>query len=182
MSAPLPHKLDPWRAVHLGLDYAGELSLAELPRLAGAVLGADGSARYALQFGRDQPGQAVVLGQARMAVRLRCQRCLGEMPYDLNAPIGLALVRAAAGGDALGLEQAPPVAEHLEALPLGEGPIHPQDLIEDELLLSLPLVPMHPPGECRAALPPDDVHAGAADARPNPFAVLERLKDQGPKV
>ena len=183
MSAPLPHKLDPWRAVHLGLDYAGDLSLAELPRLSEAVLGAAGPAGYTLRFGRDEQGQAVALGQARMAVRMRCQRCLGEVQYDLAADIALALVRAAAGVDALGLEPGPSVAGPLEALPLGEGAIDPRGLIEDELLLSLPLVPMHHPGECQAALPPDTAAAdGAADVRPNPFAVLERLKEPGPKT
>lgn len=182
MSAPLPHKLDPWRAVHLGLAYAGEAPLAEFPRLAAAVIDAPGPCRYRLRFGLDDRGQAVAEGQADMAVRLTCQRCLGEVVCDLDAPIALALVRTA-GADALGLDQGPEAAGPLEAVPLDEGPMRPLDLVEDELLLALPLVPMHPPGECPAELSmqlgavTDD---GDAEARPNPFAILASLKDQGP--
>lgn len=182
MSVPLPHKLEPWRAVHLGLDYAGEAPLAEFPRLAAAVLGALGPCRYRLRFGLDDRGQAVADGQAEMTVRLTCQRCLGEVACDLDAPIALALVRAA-GADALGLDQGPEVAGPLEAVPLDEGPMWPLELVEDELLLALPMVPMHPPGECPAVLSTqlgaaaDD---GDAEVRPNPFAVLASLKDQGP--
>jgi uncharacterized protein len=182
MSAPLPNRLDPWRAVHQGLAYAGEADLKDLPRLAEAVLGAAGPARYRLRFGRDVQGQTVAEGQAGMAVRLTCQRCLGEVVVTLEAPIALALVRADGAADALGLEPGPAVAGPLEALPLGEGSIHPLDLIEDELLLALPLVPLHAPGECQAVAAPDlpDLVAPQDQGgRPNPFAVLATLKDSG---
>jgi len=182
MSAPLPQKLDPWRAVHLGAAFAGSATLAQLPRLAAAVVGADGPAQYALRFERDEARQAVALGQVSMAVRLICQRCLKDVVYRLESPIALALVRATTGADGLGLVQTPEVADHLDPLPLGEEPINPLDLIEDELLLALPLVPMHGVGECQAALssgPTESVPATAAAERVNPFAVLATLKPKG---
>jgi len=182
MSALLPPQLDPWRAVKLGAAFAGSATLAELPRLAAAVLGADGPASYALRFERDETRQAVALGQVAMALRLRCQRCLGEVVYAVEAPIALALVRARSDADALGLAPAVEVAEHLDALPLGEDPIHPLDLIEDELLLALPLVPLHAVGECQPAVPLDLAESAQADgaaAPKNPFAVLATLKSKG---
>jgi uncharacterized protein len=58
------------------------------------------------------------------------------------------------------------------------------DAIEDELLLSLPLVAKHGPGACR----PEDLEKVAKKLKkgseeiiiqkPNPFAILEKLKKQ----
>ena len=56
-----------------------------------------------------------------------------------------------------------------------------RELVEDELLLALPIVPRHD-GDCPQPLPvpSDDLPAASADepdgGRPNPFAVLQSLK------
>jgi uncharacterized protein len=168
--------------VRLRAAFAGSATLAQLPRLAAAVVGADGPARYTLAFERDATRQAVALGQVAMDVRLRCERCLGEVGLSLELPIALALVHAASDSDRLGLDQVPEVADHYDPLPIGEEPINPLDLIEDELLLALPLAPIHAVGECQAALPPapiDSAQAGALDEKKNPFAVLAALKSKG---
>lgn len=181
MSASLPQNLDPWRAVHAGAAYVGSLTLAELPRLAEAVVGADGPARYSLRFEQDAEGRAVARGRVTLGVKLTCQRCLGEMSYAMDVPIAWALVRSAARLDDLGLAEVPGIPDHLEPLPLGEGGIHPLELIEDELLLTIPLVPMHGAGECQAEIPVDptgDVN-GETGTRPHPFAVLAKLKSDG---
>jgi uncharacterized protein len=183
MSAPLPDQLDPWRAVQAGSAFAGTVPLERLPRLAQAVLGAEGPASYELAFGRERDGQAVARGRVSMTLRLLCQRCLGELSVPVEATIGLALVRDASGADALGLAAIPGVPDDLDALPLGQDPIHPLDIIEDELLLALPAVPAHPPAACGA-----DLTGAAAPApegpREHPFAVLAAWRKdpgQGPE-
>ena len=53
-----------------------------------------------------------------------------------------------------------------------------REWVEDELLLALPIVPLHDP-ECPAPLPlPADElpEAVAEEGRPSPFAVLQSLK------
>ncbi|WP_295390282.1 YceD family protein [uncultured Thiodictyon sp.] len=182
MFAPLPQELDLWRAVRLGAAFAGSATLAQLPRLAAAVVGADGSAHYTLAFERDEARQAVAMGRVAMDLRLRCERCMGEVGLSLDLPIALALVRAVSQTDTLGLDRLPEVADQYDPLPVGEAPINPLDLIEDELLLALPLAPIHEVGECQAALPPDSTdsaQAGAVDEKKNPFAVLAALKSKG---
>lgn len=53
-----------------------------------------------------------------------------------------------------------------------------QELIEDELILALPLVPMH--DVCPQALPTEAVDDGFEQSvRPNPFAALSALKGKG---
>ncbi len=75
MSATLPHKLDPWRAVHLGAAFVGSVTLAQMSRL---VVGAEGPTQYAPRFERDETRQAIALGRVAMALRLRCECCLGK--------------------------------------------------------------------------------------------------------
>jgi uncharacterized protein len=49
------------------------------------------------------------------------------------------------------------------------------ELLEDELLLSLPQVPMHALGQCAAAQAGEPEEA-ATTVKENPFAVLAELK------
>jgi uncharacterized protein len=179
MSAPLPEKLDPWRAVQFRATFAGEAVLDALPRLAAAASGAAGPARYTLRFEVDAQGRAVVLGRVSMALRLICQRCLGEVEVAVDAPIALGLVRAAGDPQRLGLAQVPGLPDHLDPLPLGDEPVCVMDWIEDELLLAIPQVPMHPPGHCEVgiAAAPDD---GTMAQVRSPFAALAALRDKKP--
>jgi len=144
------------------------------------VTGTQGPARYELTFGRDAQGRAVARGHVVMSPTLTCQRCLAEVTVAIDAPISLALVRRVSDADALGLTAIVGVPEDLDPLPLGEEPIRPTDLVEDELLLALPQVPMHPAGECCVVQPEAAAVAGAED-RENPFAVLAALRGAGPK-
>lgn len=175
MSAPLPDQIDPWRAVKLGSSFDGEIPLERLPRLAEAVVGAAGPVRYTLAFGRDSQGRAVARGQVSLSPTLICQRCLEPLTLAVDAPIALALVKAVSEADSLGLTAIVGVPDGLDPLPLGDEPICPLDLLEDELLLALPQIPLHPSADCPAAglsPPPPD----AAGERDNPFAVLAALR------
>jgi len=177
MSAPLPDLIDPWHAVQAGFAFAGDVPLERLPRLAESVLGADGPARYTIAFGRDADGRAVVRGRVSMTLRLTCQRCLESLAVPVDVPIALALAQSATDAQALGLAAIADVPDGLDPLPLGRDPICPMDLVEDELLLAIPLVPSHRAQECRAAAPQAPTQGGV-ERRENPFAVLAALRGQ----
>lgn len=174
--------LDVWRAVRSGLGFEGEAFAPDLPRLADALRSgggeADWPARYRLRFGRDDDGRAVVLGGAELTVRPVCQRCLDPVAIQLDVPIALALVpdRAPDRVQALALP------DHLDPVETEDGQVRPLDLVEDELLLSLPQVPMHPQGGCAmlsqpSAEPDGNPATDQGEAAPdNPFAVLASLK------
>jgi uncharacterized protein len=51
-------------------------------------------------------------------------------------------------------------------------------LVEDELLLAMPMMPRHATGECETRTPPPRKNAvvEVKTDRPNPFAVLEKLR------
>ena len=112
---------------------------------------------------------------ATAAVWLTCQRCLQPFEQPLALDTRVRFVRDEAKAEALDAE----LEEDVLALPRW---LDLRTLIEDELLLALPLVPRHE--QCPQPLPAsagdlaDDVEA--PPERPNPFAVLQALKPHKP--
>ncbi|MDG4550864.1 MAG: YceD family protein [Candidatus Contendobacter sp.] len=136
MWAPsLPNKVDPWRLAAESGRLNGALTLATLPRLAAVLNRADGVANVALLAGVDQRGVRFIEGTVRTEVELICQRCLGVLRLPLEAVVSLGLARNEAEADRL--------PEEYEPLLVAEGVIGVADLVEDELLLALPLIPRH---------------------------------------
>jgi len=153
---PLPELLDPHRAVSLGSHYAGRMDLARLSRLRPLLESADGSADYRLTFGRDERGFGVVKGRVVGELQLRCQRCNGEMALRVDSELTLAVVD--------GLDEAAALPDDYDPLLLDGRLMRSSELIEDELLLALPVVPRHPEGSCEAAFRPSQPEVVAGDA------------------
>ncbi|MEO5771950.1 MAG: DUF177 domain-containing protein [Burkholderiaceae bacterium] len=109
--------------------------------------------------GRAEPWLALTVG-AR--VRLACQRCLQDVDVPLRIEANFRFVADEALAAALDAEAEEDVLALPQRLDLHE-------LVEDELLLALPLVPMHE--TCLQPLLADD-----EPARAHPFAALEALK------
>ncbi|MGE0673634.1 MAG: DUF177 domain-containing protein, partial [Methylibium sp.] len=107
---------------------------------------------------------------ARTSVRLQCQRCLAPVEVALDCDRWFQFVATEDAAAALDADSEDDVLELTRALDLRE-------LVEDEFLLSLPVVPRHDrcpeplvvPGDVLAAEP-------VAPAKENPFAVLQALK------
>ncbi|MCU0766265.1 MAG: YceD family protein [Gammaproteobacteria bacterium] len=168
MSPPLPDRVDPWRLAEGGKVLEGLVALAALPRLAPA-LAAGGDASYRLEFGRED-GRAVVTGRVRAVLALRCQRCLGPLRLDVDSAFALAVVGS--------LEEVAALPERYEPAIAEDGWIRPRDLVEDELLLAVPAVPLHEQGACRAPATESGPGQEAAPAD-GPFAVLASLRRNG---
>ena len=109
----------------------------------------------------------IVSGRARTELRLRCQRCLEAMPYPVDVRFRLAVVQSAGEAERL--------PEALDPLLISEGRLRVADVVEDELLLSLPLVPKHAPEHCA---PHGDGSAGPREttATAGPFSMLGAIK------
>ncbi|MDF1484347.1 YceD family protein [Ramlibacter sp. H39-3-26] len=111
--------------------------------------------------------------QAHAELPLVCQRCLGPLLLPLSVDRLFRFVADEATADAEDEE-----AE--EDLLVASRDFHLRALVEDELLMALPVVPRH--AEC-----PVDVKLSAADPgfeaaeaeRPHPFAALQALKKGG---
>lgn len=107
--------------------------------------------------------------EAGTSVWLECQRCLQPFQQPLAVQRRLRFVRDEAQAEALDAES----EDDVLALPRW---LDLRELIEDELLLSLPLIPRHE--QCPQPLPQAgaDLVPHEAEERPHPFAVLQGFK------
>jgi uncharacterized protein len=108
---------------------------------------------------------------ARTKMDLVCQRCLQPLPVEVTAQRSFLFVAGEHQAAELDAECEDDVLALTRSLDLAE-------LVEDELLLSLPLVPRH--AACPLHLPADPGEPLSED-RPNPFAALAALKGRGAK-
>ncbi|MDM7322725.1 MAG: YceD family protein [Gammaproteobacteria bacterium] len=153
--------LDIRALIRQGITLEGEVSVAAMPRLQGMIL-RDAPICFSLSFGKNDEGLAVVSGEVEGRVEMTCQRCLKAVAIELNAKVQLGVVESEDG-----VKRLPP---ELDPLILGEGVIRLADLIEDEVLLALPAVPMH----AYVCAPAYREHEGIRRAE-NPFASLRGL-------
>ena len=145
MSTSLPELLDPRRAVALGSSFEGQMEIARLSRLRPMLASTEGSVDYRLSFGKDERGYGVVTGRVVGDLRVRCQRCNDAMILPVDSELSLALTE--------GLDEAAALPDEYDPLLLDGRLMRSSELIEDELLLAVPVVPRHPEGSCEAPLP-----------------------------
>lgn len=168
----LPATIDPIQLAERGARLTGTLPLKGMPRLAQAAIDGSGDVHVDLCFERGE-GEKVFLMHGTLRVRLHatCQRCLEGMYLDMEASPWLILARSGPPQDMLGDDPDILVADK---------PVLLSGLVEDELLLAFPMVPMHELGECPAkAYIAEKAVPEIGDAEPgkrSPFAVLGKLK------
>ncbi len=165
----LPVHIDPVRMADTRRLFQGEVALAEMSRLTEVLQDADGKVSVSLEFGCDEEGIRFMRGRVQTEVTLLCQRCLEPMRQPVDNEFALALV--------LNEPEADGLPSHYEPLLLDGKPLFLRDVIEDEVLLALPIVPRHPAEECGARLESGEENTEQDDGkRDNPFASLADLK------
>jgi uncharacterized protein len=132
-------EVDPWRFCRDAQSWEIQSDVTAFPRLAHEFTQ---GALFCRVVGRvDQRGSLSLQVSISGEVGLTCQRCLGSMPYAVEVERTLYLARNEAELERL---DAMPDSDAIQA---GER-LSLVELVEDEVLLSLPLAPMHAEGEC----------------------------------
>lgn len=178
MSQRLPEQIDPFRLAEQGRVYRGQLPITKMQRLVSLLADDAGVVDVELEFGVDESGQANVVGRVQGQVNMTCQRCMETMVIPVDVMVSLGIVATE--------RQAEELASQYEPLMVEDESASMTDLVEDELILALPAVPLHDPAQC-AVKPvktpveqpqaPDAGNSGSGkDKRDNPFAVLEQLR------
>lgn len=171
MLPELPAHIELSRCVRLGTRLHVCTELRNMHRLGKYLHAQTGQATVELQFGTDGEGVAFVRGRGAAQVEMLCQRCLEPMICQLVLDFRLGILRSETQAGQLPKAYDPWVVE--------EDPVSLRDMLEDELILALPLTALHPPRDCSVqtatAGQDGDVDAGASRAD-HPFAVLAKLK------
>jgi uncharacterized protein len=122
---------------------------------------AKGDIEVRLEFHTDAQGRRALDGSVEGEIAAECQICLREMRVPVRAKFGFTLVANEAEGRLL-----PPERDYLVE---GGERIALRDLVEDEFLLALPMIPAHDEGQCAVG------RSAEADRRNRPFAGLASL-------
>lgn len=144
----------------------GRVPLSALTRLRDSLVDTDGEVSFAIEF--DQDALKVPYAELRVDAELplMCQRTLQRFLLPVRIEQRLGLIRDEAEEGAL-----PPGYEPL--LMPDDGMLRPVDLVEDELILAVPVVPVAPGTE----VVEQEWSASAEETeRTNPFAALSALK------
>lgn len=167
MSVPLPPVLDAWRMVSAKRRFEGRLPLSGMPRLGEGLVDAEGDCRYVMEFGRDAVlDLPFVELHIEAELPLQCQRTLERFLHPVSLSQRLGLLTDEAQESALPEDMEPFLLD-------ASGEMHPAELVEDELILAIPVVPMDPRSTEVSAEWPADVEV---EEKPNPFAALAALK------
>src|SRR5262245_26376204 len=133
---------------------SGALAIGDLPRL--AEMGAEAvTLRYSVRGGEDADGRAALTVEVSGTVRVACQRCLGA----LELPVAVKSVLELAGSEAE-IDAADDERDRV----LASRSMDVAALVEDEVILALPMIPTH--ANCETAVAHD------AEDRRSSFAAL----------
>jgi uncharacterized protein len=154
--------IDSLEFAHTGLRMQGEVKVAQLTRLADSLFDTGGKLRFSLAGGNDAEHRPRLNLAVEGEINLRCQRCLGSFAYPVAVESSLLVLTGNAGGETAEIDD-------LDGIP-ADPHTEVRALIEDEVLLAIPIAPRHPEGLCSAAV------KATQDSAASPFAVLAKLK------
>jgi uncharacterized protein len=148
-----------------GEHLEGQVGVQRLTRLHDQLASTDGTVHYVLQGGLTERREPRIECTINGSVKLICQRCLRGLAHQITVQSKLIVVASEAQLPALEEEDAS--ADYMVADPVFDVIA----LVEDEILLALPIAPMHAQGECV-----DRPSEAARGDTPSPFAALAKLK------
>lgn len=169
MQSRLPEYCDLYQLADKLAAMSGYWPVAKMPRLLTLLAADTGQVKADLEFGR-QGRTRFIKGSVSADVEMQCQRCLETTSVSLKTEFLVALVE-----DESQIEKLP---EQYEAL-ITEGRHFLPDVIEDELILAVPIIATHD-SNCSDYVKEYEVVPGVSQQeetakKPNPFAVLKDL-------
>jgi uncharacterized protein len=147
-----------------GRELCEVVPVAEMPRLQDLLAGSGGEISFTLRGLPDVNGKPALEVAVDGVCQLRCQRCLDGFAYTVKFTSRLVL------SDAGELDELSDDGDDAADMIAADSHLDVLNLVEEEILLSLPIAPKHPPGVCQLA------EEGSGRSGANPFAVLAALK------
>ncbi len=146
-------------------EFRGAIPLASLTRLAEQLIDDGGEIQVRFEFVKSRFETALIRGHLATELQMECQRCLEPMSLQLDQAFELLIDASEADAESFGLDSVTTEDGYLDVF----------TLIEDEIILSLPIIVMHDESSCNRYWQPETDPISAAE-RDNPFAALAALK------
>ena len=161
----LPKTLKLFNFAKKEVNLHGEYTISSMPRVSEIVKNHNDIVEVDLSFHLDNGKTPCVKGIINLKVVVDCQKCLDDLEIDLDIPFKLAFVEFE--DQAVGLDNC------YEIYNIGEvEDLETIDLITDEILLSIPMVPSHN-FVCGLKVNQEKI---VEEVRKHPFDVLKNLK------
>lgn len=141
MSQHLPKHINPAHLCDVGSTLRGEIPLKDMLRLSDLLSNREGVVLVELRFAKDSQGFRNICGKITTSLGLECQRCLQPMSHLMYLTIKLSPVTSEAAVKQLPIDYDPLMVKNESVLVL--------ELVEDELLLNMPIVLRHEPEKCK---------------------------------
>jgi uncharacterized protein len=156
--------IHPERVTEKPLEFEGKVDLEDFPRLAESLANGDLELTYRVTARLDKTRRKVVSCIIEGFVFLTCQSTLEAFRHEISVDDRLVLVDDES--------RLPPIEEESDAedYVVADEPLDVLDLVEDAVLLALPMVPRKP------GLREPGSDGPPKEPKPSPFAALASLK------
>ncbi|MCK4707985.1 MAG: DUF177 domain-containing protein [Gammaproteobacteria bacterium] len=144
---------------------SGSIQLSRLTRLSSLVMSDDAIIKLSFEFLTSEYQHASIKGHIDTELLVECQRCLAPMVHPINMDFDLLI--DASEEDVQSFQ--------IDTVFTDDGYLDVFEVVEDELILALPLISMHEDSTCNKDWQPDSIEEEVVE-KINPFAVLESLK------
>ena len=147
-----------------GEQLSGSVPVSEFARLGDSLHDATGALQFEVKGGRDSRQRLRLHMTVRGKVDLLCQRCLGKLIYPLSIQTNLLVLSNGSEADTGEIDD-------LDGVP-ATAQTDVWSLVEDEVMLAIPLAPRHAEDQCSPAV------KAAGDPAASPFAALAKLAQE----
>ena len=164
LNKSLPDQLKLFNFAKKEISLSGLYQISDFPRITEIASNKKDNVRVELSFYLKNNKTPCVEGIIELDIVLTCQRCLDNLSIALKVNFNLAFVR----ND----QQSEELDSHYEIYVIEEEELATHDLISDEILLSIPMVPTHD-YDCIKEINEQEIVEGKSE---NPFAILKKIK------
>jgi uncharacterized protein len=164
LSKGLPDQLKLFNFAKKEISLSGVYQISDFPRISEISNNKKDNIKVGLSFYLKNNKTPCVDGIIELDILLPCQRCLDDLSIELKVNFNLAFVRYDQQSDELD--------SHYEIYVIEEEELATFDLISDEILLSIPMVPTHN-YDCIKEINEQEIVEGKSE---NPFSILKKIK------
>ena len=160
----LPEQLKLFNFAKKEVNLSGLYRISDFPKISEISSNKSDNIRVDLSFYLKNNKTPCVDGIIELDIVLVCQRCLDDLSIVLKVNFNLAFVKHD--------QQSEELDSNYEIYVTEEDELVTQDLISDEILLSIPMVPKHD-YDCMAKI---NTQKTVKEKAENPFAILKRIQ------
>jgi uncharacterized protein len=164
LSESLPGKLKLFNLAKKEVSLSGLYQISDFPKISEITSNKKDNVKVDLSFCLNNNKTPCVDGIIKLDIVLPCQRCLEELHIALNVNFTLAFVKHEQLAEGLD--------SHYEIYVTEKDELPTIDLISDEILLSIPMVPTHD-YSCMTEINKQKIVEEKAE---NPFSILKKIQ------